>query len=340
MEKDLVDLSVTTGGRQPDSGSTNVIPIAALRPADSPRTDGEDLRHIRMLAEIDCDLPPIVVQRGTMRVIDGMHRLRAAELRNQDKIEVQFYDGDQDAFVMAVKLNVAHGLPLSLADRTAAATRIIAAHPAWSDRLIASVAGLSAKTVGAIRRRETETTAQDGQRIGRDGRARPLNSAAGRMLASRLLSENLDATVRQVAKATGLAPSTVQDVRERLRSGKDPVPPKQRGVADELGKTRKPRAGGASRKVPGPDRAEMLEMLKRDPALRFSEAGRELLRSLGSHITGMREWERFIDQLPPHCTGIVAELAHQNSQDWRAIADEIEHRARTFDWGKHSVEQG
>jgi hypothetical protein len=86
---------------------------------------GEDLSHARMLAEAEGDLPSVVLHRATMCVIDGMHRLRAAELRGDKTIAVRFFDGDDDAaFVLAVQANIAHGLPLSFADREAAAVRI------------------------------------------------------------------------------------------------------------------------------------------------------------------------------------------------------------------------
>jgi hypothetical protein len=63
-----------------------------------------------------------------MRVIDGMHRLRAAQLRGDHGVEVKFFDGDADeAFIAAVRANITHGLPLTLADRKAAAQRILAA---------------------------------------------------------------------------------------------------------------------------------------------------------------------------------------------------------------------
>ena len=60
-----------------------VVPVELLRHADSPRLDGESPDHIRTLAESGSDLPPILVHRETMRVIDGMHRLRAAILNGQ-----------------------------------------------------------------------------------------------------------------------------------------------------------------------------------------------------------------------------------------------------------------
>ena len=67
-----------------------------------------------------------------MRVVDGMHRLQAARLNGAKTIVARFFHGDDEAaFVEAVKSNIAHGLPLSLADRKAASLRIITAHPPW-----------------------------------------------------------------------------------------------------------------------------------------------------------------------------------------------------------------
>lgn len=44
------------------------IAIADLRGADSPRITGENQAHIHELAEIQDQLPPILVHRRTMRV--------------------------------------------------------------------------------------------------------------------------------------------------------------------------------------------------------------------------------------------------------------------------------
>src|SRR5436190_22914423 len=103
------------------SGACRRIPIGSLLPADSPRLEGERIDHVRALADATVDLPPILVHRPSMRVIDGMHRLRAAQLRGEETVEVQFFDGGEDlVFVAAVQANISHGLPLSLADRQAA----------------------------------------------------------------------------------------------------------------------------------------------------------------------------------------------------------------------------
>src|SRR5579862_6566295 len=96
------------------------VPIALISDGASPRRSGPDLEHIRALAESDDPLPPILIQRSTMSVIDGMHRVLAAKMRGQEEIEARLIDGDQAiCFVMAVSVNVKHGLPLSLDDRKA-----------------------------------------------------------------------------------------------------------------------------------------------------------------------------------------------------------------------------
>src|SRR4051812_33876066 len=185
-------------------GRTERVAVGALTPADSPRLEGEDTEHIRMLAESDDVLPPIIVHRTAMRVIDGMHRLAAAKLRGDRTIEVRFFDGtESEAFVLGVQTNIAHGRPVSPADRTRAAERIVASHAAWSDRTIAAAVGLGARTVGEIRRRveaRGDIPREGRVRIGRDGRVRPVDGAEGRLRASEAIRAQPDASVRQIAK--------------------------------------------------------------------------------------------------------------------------------------------
>src|SRR5262249_21838450 len=149
------------------------VDINQLIESDSPRLDGVNVEHVRMLAECADELPPIIVHRSTMRVIDGMHRLRAAMLRGLSRIAVQYFSGSEtESFILAVRSNISHGLPLSLADRTAAATRIMSAHPEWSDRKVANLTGLAHQTVGEIRRRVSGEFDQLHARVGRDGKLR------------------------------------------------------------------------------------------------------------------------------------------------------------------------
>src|SRR5947207_233724 len=171
------------GEAAPDMRANVVsVPMSELRAADSPRLNGVDANHVRTLAEVEEPLPPICVHHASMRIIDGMHRVGAARLNGREDIEVVFFDGsDEEAFRLAVKANISHGLPLSLAERQAAAGRILRSHPLQSDRSIGATTGLAAKTVAAIRRRISDAPAS--ARIGRDGRGRPLSTAGGPRIA-------------------------------------------------------------------------------------------------------------------------------------------------------------
>ncbi|WP_405161463.1 hypothetical protein OG203_34745 [Nocardia sp. NBC_01499] len=146
------------------------LPISDALPSDSPpRTAGVNASQIRMLAESAAALPPIVIHRETMHVVDGWHRLCTAQLRGETTIAAALFDGGPaGAFVLAMKLNTAHGLPLSLADRKVATLRMLSLYPQWSDRAIAAVAGISHKTAGVLRRRSTGENLQSTERIARN----------------------------------------------------------------------------------------------------------------------------------------------------------------------------
>jgi ParB-like chromosome segregation protein Spo0J len=312
--------------------SVEVVPCASLKAADSPRLDGESLDHIAVLAENGVHLPPIVVHRQTMRVIDGMHRLRAAQLRGDQSVEVEFFDGDPDeAFIAAVRANITHGLPLTLADRKAAAQRILGCQPHRSDRWVGQVTGLAAGTVAAIRRRAGTAEVQGPSRLGRDGRVRPRDAADGRLRAQHEISARPDASLREIANAAGISPATAKDVRDRLRRGDALVPQAARKArAVRRAASEGPRIDSrGSRKSPDVDRSLdwSFQRLMRDPSLRYSDSGRQLLRMLELHARGPGAVEKLIDAVPAHCGYLVARLVRQSARRWLELADALE-RAR------------
>ncbi|MGW5697184.1 cell cycle transcriptional regulator TrcR, partial [Streptomyces asiaticus] len=199
---------------RPDGRSlAAMLPLDALQLADSPRTTGVDAEHVRKLARLGTPLPPIVVHWPTLRVVDGVHRVHATRLRGETQIDVRYFEGSvEDAFIEAVRLNTSRGLPLTRADRAAAVLRILGTHPEWSDRLIASAAGVTAGTVGAVRNRSTAQREQLNTRKGKDGRLRPVDPAEGRRRAAVLLTERPDASLRRIAADAGIALATARDV--------------------------------------------------------------------------------------------------------------------------------
>lgn len=309
---------------------TEKVPINALSAGESPRVAGEDPDHIKILADLEVNLPPIVVHRATMRVIDGMHRLRAAILRRAEFVEVYFFDGSEaDALVLAIKLNSMHGLPLSLADREAAAQRIIRFHPEWSDRRIAKVAGLAPTTVGSIRRRSSVQNERSKPRVGADGRVRPKDSATGRQLAGDLMRENPNISLREAARAAGISLATASDVRVRLQRGDSVIPAQQRKQVSHSGAARRrnPSTFTARRVHPQPAiSAELLSILKKDPSLRYTDAGRTLLRAFGFLVLHPQDWNRIVVGVPPHHLETVAQLAKECAAMWLDLGDRLEQR--------------
>ena len=317
-----------------DNG-TVMLPTSALHASDSPRLAGESSEHIRMLAESDTELPPILVHRATMRVIDGMHRLNAAVLRGADVIEARFFEGDEtEAFVLGVVSNIAHGLPLSLADRKAATVRIIKLRPQWSDRKIASIVGLAAKTVAALRRSAATQNNDSAARVGQDGRVRPLSSAAGRRRASELLVERPGASLRDIAREAGISPETVRDVRQRLRKGEKVVPAPRSPLTPRLAENEhKGQASSLADATTPRDtvdaRTAALRSLKKDPSLRFNEAGRKLLRLLDAHLMAEQEWEQLVDNVPEHCGNRVLDMARECAAMWQELVGRLERGGHT-----------
>ncbi len=295
------------------------LPVAVLRTADSPRRDGEDSEHIRLLAAAQGPLPPITVHRATLRVIDGMHRLRAAQSRGSETIRATFFEGDEaDAYVLGVRLNIQHGLPLSREDRIAAARRIMASHPDWSDRLIASATGLAASTVSGLRKRSTDNAEQSNRRLGHDGRVRPLSAAEGRRRAADIMAREPESSLRDVASRAGIALGTAKDVRDRLRRGQSPVPD---------GSGPPGNAAVAVNRVPAeparPDPSEPSRLL-RDPTLRYTDQGRLLLRLIHAHPCDDQKWESMAGAVPTSQAKTVARLAREFAREWKRLADLLE----------------
>lgn len=276
-------------------GPVTSVPVSALRTGGSPRQGGENLEHIRVLADAPGELPPIIVRRADMRVVDGMHRLRAARLRGESTIPARFFDGDDnDAFVLAVRTNVTHGLPLSLADRKAAAERIITSHAHWSDRMIATVSGLSAATIARIRKAHPELAADT--RVGHDGKVRPVNSMERRRVARAILLAEPTLSLREVARRAGISPETARSVRSRIST--EPAPPRQ-------------------------DPVTLVRQLRTDPTLRFSESGRLLLRLLEVRSVPQEQWAAIAANMPAHWRDSVARVAMECADTWRSFAEQL-----------------
>jgi ParB-like chromosome segregation protein Spo0J len=298
------------------------VPISEIKLADHPRVNGANEDHIRTLASVTERLPPIVVHHDTMHLVDGMHRLGAARLNGADHVEVRFFHGSAtDALLLSVRSNVTHGLPLTLTDRKAAATRIITARPDLSDRAIAYIAGLSAATIGRIRR--TSDVASD-RRIGRDGRVRPVSAAEGRRVASQLLTERPESSLREIAKVAGISLGTARDVRVQVLSNSDASTSSGTSTSIDARRT-EGRVAGDNRV----DSVTLIASLWRDPSIRGSAQRREILRWLSVRLITADQYQQVIDSIPAHGAILMARIARECAIVWTEFAEALDRKAES-----------
>jgi ParB-like chromosome segregation protein Spo0J len=316
-----------------------ILPVESLAPGYHLRQEGTDAAHVQALADAaeSVPLPSILVQKHGSRVIDGMHRIEVAKLRSEWHVRARVIDcSDEEALVLAIRSNTLHGLPLSRTDRLASGKRILAAHPDWSDRAIAGITGLSAKTIASMRSRSIGATAFAGKRLGRDGKRRPVMPAEGRRRAAEYILAHPDASLREVAREADVSLGTAHDVKDKLRRGTDPaarvteLPGSQ--VAERSGETAADRPPTPIRtihpaqvpcrgqRVPWP---AMSAKLAGDPALRYTDGGRAFLRWMAGHAMRPDEWQEVVDAVPAHWLQEVSRLAQGMSEEWRQFAERL-----------------
>ncbi len=84
-----------------------------------------------------------------------------------------------------------------------------------------------------------------------------------------------------------------------------------------------PRADTASSSL-HTDVVLILERLRNDPALRFSETGRAILRQLYRYTVGVKEFGQMVEKIPAHRITTIAKLARANAEEWQQIAHRLE----------------
>jgi transposase-like protein len=204
-------------------GQPAVVSLEALQVETYLREGGLNLAHVATLAELEGRWPPILVTRHDHVVIDGHHRVAAAQHLGLSEIPALFFDGSpQEAYVEFVRCNVGHGLPLTLPERKRAVGHILVANPDWSDRRLAKLCALSPTTVGRIRAeladRPDDHFGQSDTRIGQNGRVRSLHPERMRARVAEALAARPQSSLRAVAQAVGVSPETVRSVRKSLHS--------------------------------------------------------------------------------------------------------------------------
>lgn len=296
-----------------------LIEIEKLLTVNSPRSCGTDPEHVKRLAEIETGLPPVIVRKGTLQVIDGAHRIEAAKLKGRKRILAIFFDGtDAEALILAIEANTRHGLPLSLSDRKRAAQQLLALMPDLSDRAIGAKTGLAPGTVRAVRTRSTAQDDQSAVRIGRDGRARPVNSTAARERIAGMLAEHPDASAVQIAEAAGASARLVRTVRNELAvksAARSAAPPGERPDRPRAETPPEPSVNSATLKA-----EDLIARLLSDPVVQVTPGGRHFVEWLRRHALGIDEIRSDLGWLPVECQADVLLIARQSACAWQALA--------------------
>jgi ParB-like chromosome segregation protein Spo0J len=286
------------------------VGVDELRFDLSPRHQDVDEEHVAVLAGALENLPPIVVHAPSMQVIDGVHRVMAARAAGLDTVPALLSHGtEEEAAVQAIYFNVAHGKPLTFAEREAATTKVLALQPAWSDRRIAAVCGLSPKTVARLRVLATVEDPQLRARVGRDGRRRAIDPIEARERIAATIEADPGASNRSIAAETGASQRTVRDVRDRMARGEDILSPRL----------------AARRRREQREQAEA--PASEDEAFEALPGGAEFARWLDAHVvTSDDEWRGHVDAVPLSRVYEVADTARRCAGTWERLASALEGR--------------
>jgi ParB-like chromosome segregation protein Spo0J len=199
-----------TGDHQPIPPRARTVALDAIGDMEETagvRSRGVDREHVARMVPFVSDLPPVdVVALAGRRygLLAGYHRVEAHRQAAKTRIKVLVHDlAVDDWYAFAVRSNIAHGLPLTLEERKAAARQMLHDKPGRSDRAIAIDCGLSPTTIGTLRRPEPdeeEATVQSGQlRVGRDGKTRRMRALTERR-AEMLAEEQAEKVRREMVR--------------------------------------------------------------------------------------------------------------------------------------------
>lgn len=316
-----------------------LVPIDRLVLGPSPRTSGTDSDHVRLLAEAGDDLPPILVDKRTLMVIDGAHRLEAARLKCLSHIAVRFFDGTPDeSFIAAVRANVTHGKPLTFEERRAAVLRILVMRPELSDNMLGTIVGLSPRTIAKLRRNSSVALAA-GTRLGLDGKRHPAVPADVRSKVERAVARNPMSSSRSIAREVGVSVGTVSRVRNSGRNEhEERAASRDKGDALCLGSSRG-ESVIAFREVVNTPKQQALEVdkfpltpvssqeLASDRAFASTSFGEWFVAWFEAHDLAENDCERVVKGVPLSRIFIVANMARQRAAAWTLLARALECRS-------------
>lgn len=122
------------------------------------QTDSHHIAEMCVAEEAGVKFPPILIDKKTKRVADGVHRVGMWKRRGYTKIPVieKAYKNDAELFLDAMRLNADHGRALSTYDRAHAV--IVAASLGLADDAIAGALLVTVDRVNELRVNKSATT--------------------------------------------------------------------------------------------------------------------------------------------------------------------------------------
>ena len=115
--------------------------------------DSTNVAHIAEAVNAGVELPPIILERKTNRIVDGFHRRRAyGRMWGDDAVvpvEFRKYETDAEMYADAVRLNASHGRNLTASDRVRVILR--AEELQIDPDSIASALNMNVDAVGRLR---------------------------------------------------------------------------------------------------------------------------------------------------------------------------------------------
>jgi ParB-like chromosome segregation protein Spo0J len=199
--------------------TVRAVELALLRPAPDIRLIDEG--HVHVLMDVMDRLPPIVVVADTLTLVDGMHRVEAALRKGRTHLLAEHVElAPGEVLAERIRRNVAHGLPLSVAERKRAAQHLLAEDPARSNALVARLAGVSTSTVRRLRGCPGPPENDLDTVLGLDGKRYSRRIAARREAALTLLRREPGLSDRAIAKQVRLSPTTVGALRRAAHGGR------------------------------------------------------------------------------------------------------------------------
>jgi hypothetical protein len=119
--------------------------------------DNVHVRHLTTALEAGAELPPVVIDRKSKRVIDGFHRVRAVLRFSGEDGELvtieKDYKNEAAMFLDAMKYNAVHGAKLDSADRVHCV--IVAEGLRIPLETVAGALHIPAERLGALRQNRT-----------------------------------------------------------------------------------------------------------------------------------------------------------------------------------------